>query len=489
MAHDSGVTPSADSADLRTSRPLMVRLCVMMFLQYFIQGSYLPIISAYLQDALGFTSTQVGQFGSALAIGPLFAPFLLGQIVDRHFATDRVLAVSHLAGGLIMLGLYVTTGFWPVVILGVAYSTIYMPTLMLTNSLAFQHLADRDREFPLIRLWGTIGFVLPAWLVEVVLLRGLEGDALNTRRGVVLALAGIGGLVMAAYCLSLPSTPPRPDDRHRLAPGRILALLNRRNFLVLVLVSLVVAVVHKYFFVWNAPYLTAVLAKGNVTGAWEQRISSIGQIWEVLVMAWLGWSVRRLGFKWTMTIGLVAYMVRCMIFAHAITLEGSFTITMLLVTVGQALHGFCFGCFMAAAYIYVDRVAPADARGSMQTFYGTFILGVGGVVGGQISGYCGSLFTTSSATARPLREAWGIASEAGLSTFRRVTDAGTEVLVRDWPAIWLASAAMAFVALLLFVVLFPGDRHTGGPESGDSLPDELLAVETGSETETSPGTA
>ncbi|MCA9114056.1 MAG: MFS transporter [Planctomycetaceae bacterium] len=475
MTHTSAIETSS-TAEPRTGRPLMARLCVMMFLQYFIQGCYLPIISLYLQDALGFTSTQLGQFGAALAVGPLLTPFLLGQIVDRHFSTDRVLAVSHLAGGIIMLSLYVSQGFWPVVLLGTAYATIYMPTLMLTNSLAFQHLANRDREFPLIRLWGTIGFVLPAWLVEVVLLKGLEGEQLNQQRGVVLALAGIAGLLMTVYCLTLPSTPPRTDDRHSLAPGRVLALLNQRNFLVLIVVSLMVAIVHKYYFVWNAPFLSAVLEKGNVPGAWEQRISSIGQIWEVIVMASLGWSVRRFGFKWTLTAGLVAYMVRCLVFAWAITLGGSFMITMLMVTVGQALHGFCFGCFLAAAFIYVDRVAPPDARGSMQTFYGTFILGVGGLTGGLISGWFGDLYTTGSSS-QSLRKAWGITSEAGLSTLVQISETGREVLTRDWPAIWLTSGVMALVALVVFVLLFPADRRTAGLQSDGPAADSSASAE------------
>ena len=138
----------------------------MMFLQYFIQGSYLPVASVYVQDELGFSEIQVGLFGSALAVGPLFAPFIIGQLVDRHWATERVLAISHLLGGATMLLLYFETRVTPFVILGTIYSILYIPTMMLTNSLAFHHLKDRDNEFPRIRLFGTIGFVVPAWCVE-----------------------------------------------------------------------------------------------------------------------------------------------------------------------------------------------------------------------------------------------------------------------------------------------------------------------------------
>ncbi|MFP6672502.1 MAG: MFS transporter, partial [Pirellulaceae bacterium] len=157
-----------------TNSSVRFRLSVMMFLQYFIQGSYLPVASVYVQDALGFTEFQLGLFGSALAVGPLFAPFIIGQLVDRHWSTQRVLAISHLFGGVIMLLLYIETDVTTFVILGTLYSVLYIPTMMLTNSLAFHHLKNRNREFPRIRLFGTIGFVVPAWCVEYFWLRGLE---------------------------------------------------------------------------------------------------------------------------------------------------------------------------------------------------------------------------------------------------------------------------------------------------------------------------
>ncbi|MCA9014688.1 MAG: MFS transporter, partial [Planctomycetaceae bacterium] len=216
--------PSVES----TETSLKLRLYLMMFLQYFVQGCYLPIITLYLIDALGFSAFQIGVFGAALAVGPLLAPFVFGQIVDRHYATEQVLAFCHFAGGVIMLALFFQTQYWPVVILGVLYSVLYVPTMMLTNSLSFQHLKDSDREFPLIRLWGTIGFVVPAWVAEGIFLRNLAGDELNTARGVVLAMAGVVGLIMAAYCLTLPHTPPVKSDKKDLAPGKVLKMLKYR---------------------------------------------------------------------------------------------------------------------------------------------------------------------------------------------------------------------------------------------------------------------
>jgi nucleoside transporter len=448
-----------------------MRLSLMMFLQYFVQGAFLPVISVYLQDALGFSATQLGTFGAALAIGPLVSPFIIGQLVDRHISTERVLAFCHLAGGVLMMVLYFQSSYTVVLVLGTLYSTLYAPSMMLTNSLAFHHLVDRDRDFPVTRLWGTIGFIVPAWLVEPLFLSGLTGDELNSARGIVLAFAGIGGLVMGLYSLTLPHTPPHRDDKQEIAPGKVLGMFRLRNFCVLVLISFVVALVHKFYFVWNSPYLKAILEQGEVVGAWEQRISSIGQVFEILVMAFLGFSIRRFGFKRTMTVGTIAYLVRCLIFAGVISIDAPFPVVMTGVCLGQALHGFCFGCFLAAAFMYVDRVAPVDVRGTMQNFYGTFVLGVGFLVGGLVSGNVGDRFTTAG-DQPTVRARLGIESEAGLIHMTQERDGRKMEMLRDWTGIWLGGAALATVALVGFVLLFPNDRNDENEVAGDQEPSQ-----------------
>ncbi|GAB4147079.1 MAG: MFS transporter [Planctomycetaceae bacterium] len=439
---------------------MKVRLYVMMFLQYFVQGCYLPVISAYLQNSMGFDAEQVGNFGSALAVGPLIAPFIIGQIVDRHVATQYVLSACHFAGGALMLLFYFmaigrvfpesTDLYMPILIVGALYSTLYVPSLMLTNSLTFHHLADREREFPTIRLWGTIGFVVPAWLIEGYFLAGLEGDALNKARAVILALSGIGGLVMGVYSLTLPNTPPGSEDKKDMAPRKVLKLLRLRNFLTLVLISFLIAIVHKYYFVWNSPFVEAILKTGDVSAVWVLRISSIGQVFEVVVMAFLGFSIKRFGFKITMLVGSFAYLLRCLIFAGAVTIEGMFPLALTLVCIGQALHGFCFGCFIAAAFIYTDRVAPVDVRGTMQNFYGTFVLSLGFFIGGFVSGQIGEKFT------QPAPEATQTATQETSPGVLHYRDKKTgKIMQRDWPGIWLSGAAMAGVAFLGLMALFP----------------------------------
>lgn len=415
---------------------LLGRLSLMMFLQYFVQGAYLPIASVYVERSLGFTAMQVGIFISALAIGPILAPFLLGQLVDRWFATERVMAVCHIVGGVLMLLLAGQTQVWPVIVLGTVYSILYVPTMMLSNSLAFQHLRNSDMEFPWIRLFGTLGYIVPAYVIESWWLRDLDGLALDRARAFAFVLSGIVGIGMGMYCLSLPRTPP-VERKQNYAPGVVISLLRQQGFLVLVVVSFLIAIVHQFVVAWYGPFLRTILDTGE-WGAWEQRISSYGQVCEIGVLAVLGLMIKRWGFKRTMLLGICAYLLRAVLFALVFMFDIPFMGRLCLAGAGQALHGFCFGCFMAVGYMYVDKVAPADVRGSMQTLYGVFVLSLGFFVGGLIGGVVVDYYTTGAGTSA----------------------------VHDWNRIWLSCTALCVICVVLFAAFFPNAKPGEEPGHG-----------------------
>jgi MFS family permease len=249
----------------------------------------------------------------------------------------------------------------------------------------------------------------------------------------------------------LPHTPPEPGKAGDFAPGAVVrSFFTQRNLLVLLVTTLLVGIAHQFFFVWNSPFLKDILRSGDWAGAAEQRIASIGQICEVAVMAGLGLAIVRLGFKRVMLAGIVAYTARCLIFAVVFGFGLSFEAKLALAALGQALHGFCFGCFLAAAFMYIDRAVGKDLRGSMQTLYGTTVLGIGFFLGGWVGGRVGEAFTTA-AGAEPFRRSLGIAGDAGIVAFT----AKDEMLYRDWPGLWLTCAAIAAVALAIFAVAFP----------------------------------
>jgi len=431
--NDLALSPQTGSA----GHAIFARLSVMMFLQYFVQGAYQPVASVYLRDALGFSSEQIGFFGAALSVGPMFAPFIVGQFVDRYFSTERVMAVCHLLGGVLMFGLYTQREPWIVIMIGTIYSVLYVPTMMLSNALAFRHLTNTDTQFPRVRLWGTIGFMVPAYLVEFWWLRNLEGAAVDQARAIVFVFSGVVGIAMGLYCLTLPNTPPRPSEDRKYAPGAVVGMLRLRHFCVLMLVSFFIAIAHKFFWVWNSPFLREILDSGGVQGAYEQSISSIGQLCEIGVMAVLGIFIARFGFKWTMAIGATAYMVRCIILGLVFSLDPPFAGKLAMAFIGQALHGFCFGCFFAAAYMYVDRIAPADVKGSMQTFYGTFVVALGFFFGGLISGWIGEVFSDSAGK------------------------------IQNWTGLWMSCAGLSAVCLLILIALFPGKLPLANEKAHD----------------------
>jgi nucleoside transporter len=417
------------------------KLAGMMFLQYFMQGAYLTIVSMYLKDALHFSNAQIGWFMAALAVGPLLAPFVVGQLVDRMLPTERVLAACHFLGGLVMIALYFQSEFMPVIVLGTLYSVLYIPTTMLTNAMAFHHLRNRDREFPLVRVWGTIGFCLPAWFILFFYLRQFEGEALNRAQGIAFLVAGATGLLMAVYCLTLPHTPPNPRGSGRFAPGVVLGLMKRRDFAVLFAVTFFIAAVHNYFFVWNSPNVKELLARNNWSEG-TQAFTTIGQIMEIAAMGLLAASIAKLGYKRTMLLGASAYALRCVAFAFASTPELPFAAAFAIAAAGQALHGFCFAFFMATAFIYIDRAAPPDVKGSLQTIYGNFIMGIGFVVGGIWGGRMGDAFSQTTVAV------------------------GVETTRYEWSPIWLWCAAAAAACVVVLALLFPRAEQTAFAPAG-----------------------
>ena len=413
--------------DSSANKAVFFRLSLMMFLQYFVQGAYQPVASVYLQDALDFSAEQIGWFGAVLSIGPMFAPFIVGQVVDRYLPTERVMAICHLLGGVLMLLLYTQTEAWIVISIGAVYSLLYVPTMMLSNALAFRHLKNSTTQFPIVRMFGTIGYMVPAYVVELWWLRGLERSELDRARAIVFVLSGVVGIAMGLYCFSLPHTPPKPNDDRKYAPGAVVAMLRHRHFFVLILASFFIAIVHKFFWVWNSPFLRAILDSGGVEGAYEQSISSVGQGFEILVMGVLGFFIARLGFKWTMMIGAIAYFARCIILGSIFWLDPPFAGKLAMAIFGNGLHGLCFGCFLAAAYMYVDRIAPVDVKGSMQTFYGTFVVALGFVFGGLVSGWLGAAFSDAND------------------------------VVQDWTGLWMSCGVLSAACVVVFFFAFPSE--------------------------------
>lgn len=358
------------------------RLSVMMFLQYAIWGSWAPVLSAYLQNNLGFTGGQLGLIFSLLPLATIISPFLGGQLADRYFASEKVIAVLQLAGGGLLVLIASITDFQPMMWLMLLYCLVYAPTLALTNSIAFVNLKSSEKEFGAIRVWGTIGWIAAGWALAGWrwLVKSPEGIAM---KGDTLILAGIFSIIMGLYSFSLPHTPPQKESAKPWAFLEALKMLKDKNFLIFAIISFVVATELQFYYVLTSPFLT------QKVGVNQQSVSfvmTIAQVAEIFVMAFmLSWALKKFGMRMTLTLGILAWPIRYIIFVIG---QPSW-----LVIASLALHGFCYVFFFTAAYIYVDNIAPKDIRHSAQSLIAVIILGFGNFVGSLFCGWIQDLFT------------------------------------------------------------------------------------------------
>ncbi len=397
------------------------RLGVMMFLQYAIWGSWAPVLSAYLQNNLGFTGVQLGIIFSLLPLATIISPFIGGQFADRWFPTQKVIAVLQLLGGVILILIANTTAFGPMMWLMLFYSIIYAPTLALTNSIAFVNLKNSEKDFGKIRVWGTIGWIAAGWALTGWRSFSPSPDGV-AMKGDVLLLAGIFSLLMGVFAFFLPHTPPQKEGARPWAFLEALKMFKDKNFLIFAIISFVVATELQFYYVLTSPFLTS--AKIGVSQKSIGAVMTIAQFAEFFVMAFmLSWALKKFGMRRTLTLGILAWPIRYIIFVIG---QPSW-----LVIASLALHGFCYVFFFTAAYIYVDNIAPKDIRASAQSLIATIILGFGNFVGSLFCGWIQNTFTTTTVNA-----------------------AGEAVKSIDWTKTFLVPTALTIICLIVFLAFF-----------------------------------
>lgn len=352
-------------------RLLVPRLSLMMFLQFFIWGSWSVTLGLVMSQHN--MSLLIGDAFSAGPIASILSPFVLGMLVDRFFASQKVMAVMHLAGAAILWfvpqALVAQNGALLIGLL-FGYTLCYMPTLALTNNIAFHSLSDKDKTFPVVRVFGTIGWIGAGIFIGVTGISDTTG---------IFTLAAVISVILALYSLTLPNTPAPakglPVKVRDLFCADAFALLKVRHFFVFSLCATLISVPLGTYYAYTASFL-ADAGVGDVSTA-----MSFGQMSEIFFMLVIPFLFRRLGVKYMLLIGMCAWFVRYAFFALGISEEGRF-----LLYLGILLHGVCYDFFFVVGFIYTDRIAGEKVKGQAQSMIVMFTYGIGMLLGSQISG-------------------------------------------------------------------------------------------------------
>jgi nucleoside transporter len=396
--------------------PVRIKLSVMMFLQFAIWGSWFVTTATYLQ-AVGFDGLQIGAAYSTMNWGAIFAPIIAGAFADRFFQAQKVMGVLHLVGAVLLWWISSITEpgafFWALLI----YAICYMPTLGLANAISFHQMRDPAKEFPGVRVLGTLGWIVVGVAVGTIAPRvvghSIEATNLPLKLG-----AGLS-LLLGLYAFFLPATPPaNAGKRPTLAQAlglETLAFMKDRSFAIFTIGSALICIPLSFYY----SFANVFLNETGMTGTAGKM--ALGQVSELLFLLLIPALFARWGVKKMLLIGMAAWSLRYVLFAF-----GNNGTLVSLLYAGIILHGICFDFFFVTGQLYVDKVVPRAQRAAAQGFIHVVTYGVGQLIGSWAAG----------------------AVVQGYST---ATDAGTQHL---WQTIWLIPAAMAFAVILLFMVFF-----------------------------------
>ena len=346
------------------------KLFLMMVLEIAIWGAWQVQIFNYM-PMLKFEQWQQNLAGSMFGIASVVGIFFSNQFADRNFSAEKFLAFSHAVGGLALIGAALAKEFTPFFLCFLLYGLFYVPTISVTNAVAFAHLKDPARDFGLVRMGGTVGWIVVSWPLIFL----LSANSTVTEMRWIFLVGAIISFALAAFSLTLPHTPPKKAGEgaaESLAWLEAVKLLGVPYVLILFIVTLIDSTIHNGYFVLIGGFLRNPI---NMPDNWIAAITTIGQVAEIVTMVILGSVLKKIGWKWTMILGILGHCLRFATFAFFDKPEYQG-----LIVAVQVLHGICYAFFFATLYIFVDAVFPKDIRTSAQGLFNLLVLGAGLVI-------------------------------------------------------------------------------------------------------------
>ena len=393
-----------------------ILLSIMMFLQFFIWGSWYVTSGTYFQS-IGFQGSDIGDAFSTVNLAAILAPLFVGMIADRFFNAERVLGVLHILGGFVLYWVSQLSSpseiYWTLLL----YSLCYMPTLAIVNAVAFYQMEDPGKEFPSIRVLGTIGWIIAGLLISYL---KLEDSALQFQ------IAASASILMGVYCFFLPKTPPKAQGQ-KVTIGKLLGLdalelMKDRSFAIIVIGSLLISIPLSFYYIFTNPFLNE-MGMENAAGK-----MTMGQMSEIIFMILMPFFFKRLGVKKMILIAMFAWIARYLLFAFGNNEELVF-----MFYTGIILHGVCYDFFFVTGQIYVDNAAPESVRSSAQGLIALVTYGIGMYIGSLVSGRVVEHYQS--------------------------LDAAGQVAGHQWFEIWIVPAVLAGIVLILFALFFTDKKE------------------------------
>lgn len=405
--------------------PIKIRLSAMMFLEFFVWGSWYVTMGTFLGTNLLAKDQDISLAFSTQSLGAIIAPFIVGLIADRYFQAQKILGIIHLLGAGLMYLLYGSTdfaGFFPILLI---YMILFMPTLALVNSISFNQMKNPEKEFSVIRVWGTVGWIAAGMLISYLAWDSQSGMGEGLLKNTWLMASGVS-VILGIYSFTLPATPPRAKSTGEFKLSEALgldalSLLKHKNYTIFFLSSILICIPLAFYYQNASPFLTEIGVE-NSTGK-----MALGQVSEVVFMLALPIFFARFGLKKTLIVAMLAWALRYILFAVGDADSG---VWMLLL--GIVLHGICYDFFFVSGQIYTDYHAGEKFKSSAQGLITLATYGIGMLIGFWAAGQISNFYLDSTGS-------------------------------HDWKSIWLIPSGISLLVLLFFITFFKTEKTTLKP--------------------------